>query len=67
MEINEMSVSEVEKLLSTMKMSYKLENKGGIKLKADVVTAAPLTIRKASKIEARQRVSSTYASMVSRL
>ena len=37
MEINEMTVPEIEKLLGTMKTDYKLENKGGVRLHTDIV------------------------------
>ena len=65
MELNTMSVPELEKLLGSMKMNFRLENKGCVKLVADADTKAPAP-RKATNVTVKPRISSTYASMVMR-
>jgi hypothetical protein len=60
-----MSVPELEKLLGSMKMNFKLEKKGCIKLIADAAVKVP-ALRKATNVTVKPRISSTYASMVMR-
>jgi hypothetical protein len=65
MELNTMSVPELEKLLGSMKQNFKLENKGCVRLLADAAVRAPAP-RKAANVTVKPRNSSTYASMVMR-
>ena len=65
MELNTMSVPELEKLLGSMKQNFRLEKKGCVKLIADAATKAP-ALRKATNVTVRPKLTSTYASMVMR-